>query len=209
MEISDRRYKELIESMGFQRRERDRVLSSAGATLATRPERERTTRMEARQSTIQFEPKQVQRPQILLVDPDRNGLLAVQAALRLVADVETCSDFRAARTRLFIQPPDLLVTNLRLQANNGLHLVYLAAGTHTRCIVYAPHDDLILAREAQAAGAFYERLLRLPQALPSYVNATLPDHDRRDLTVLDRRLKFRGGRRCTDLQLSQTKSGIL
>ena len=137
--------------------------------------------------------------EILLVDPDPKGLHAVQAALRLVANIEALTDFRDARTRLLDQPPDLLVTNLRLQAYNGLHLVHLAAGTHTRCIVYSTYDDLMLAREVQAAGAFFEHPLRLPLVLHSYMNATLPDHDRRDLTMLDRRMAFRGGRRCSDL----------
>lgn len=137
--------------------------------------------------------------EILLVDSDPKGLRAVQAALRLVADIEAFTDFRDARTRLLDQPPDLLVTNLRLQEYNGLHLVHLAAGTHTRCIVYSTDDDLILGREVQAAGAFFEHPLRLPLVLKSYVNATLPDRDRRDLTMLDRRLAFRGGRRCRDL----------
>jgi len=136
--------------------------------------------------------------EILLVDPDPDGLSAVQAALRLVANVETCSEFRAARARLLARPPDLLVTNLRLEAYNGLHLVYLAAGTPTRCIAYATYDDLVLAREVQALGAFYERAQRLPLTLPSYVNATLPRHDRREPIMLDRRETFRGGRRCAD-----------
>ena len=69
---------------------------------------------------------------ILLVEPDPNGARAAQAALRFMGDVETCTEFRAARTRLLHQPPDLLITNLRLRAYNGLHLVHLAAGTHTR-----------------------------------------------------------------------------
>ena len=116
----------------------------------------------------------------------------------MVADIEAFTDFRGARTRLLNQPPDLLITNLRLQAYNGLHLVHLAAGS-TRCIVYSTYDDLMLAREVQAAGAFFEHSLRLPLVLPSYVNATLPEHDRRDLTTLDRRTAFRGGRRCSDL----------
>lgn len=136
---------------------------------------------------------------VLLVDPDPDGLGAVQAALGQIADVEACSEFRAARARLMAKPPDLLVTNLRLAAYNGLHLVHLAAGTHTRCIAYAIYDDLVLAREVQAAGAFYERAKRLPLTLPSYVNALLPRHDRRNPTVLDRRLNFRGGRRCADV----------
>lgn len=137
--------------------------------------------------------------EILLVDPDPDGLGAVQAALRRVADVKTCSTFRAARARLLSQPPDLLVTNLRLEAYNGLHLLHLAAGTRTRCIAYATYDDLVLAREVQALGAFYERARRLPLTLPSYLTAMLPRHDRRNPTVLDRRLTFRGGRRCADL----------
>jgi len=136
--------------------------------------------------------------EILLVDPDPKGLLAVQVALRLVAAVTICTDFRDARSRLLNQPPDLLITNLRLKAYNGLHLVHLTAGTRSRCIVYSTHDDLMLAREAQAAGAFFEHPLRLPLVLHSYVNATLPHHDRRDLTMLDRRMAFRGGRRCSD-----------
>ena len=137
--------------------------------------------------------------EIVLVDPDPKGLRAVQSALRLVADIEVFTDFRTARTRLLNQPPDLLITNLRLRAYNGLHLVHLAAGTRTRCVVYSTYDDLILAREVQKAGAFFEHPLRLPMVLQSYMNAALPEHDRRDLTTLDRRTAFRGGRRCSDL----------
>ena len=145
--------------------------------------------------------------EILLVDPDPNGLRAAQTALRFVADVEACTEFRAARTRLLNQPPDLLITNLRLQAYNGLHLVHLAAGTHTRCIVYSTYDDLVLAREVQATGAFFEHPSRLPLVLQSYVNATLPRRDRRDLTTLDRRLAFRGGRRSSDVRSRRSGTG--
>jgi hypothetical protein len=134
---------------------------------------------------------------ILLVDPDTESLRAAQKALRFVADVEVSSTFAAARARIVSNPPDLLVTNLRLQAYNGLHLVHMAPAC-TRCIVYSNHDDLLLAREVQAAGAFYERSKRLPRSLAAYVYALLPPHDRRNLTVLDRRDRFRGGRRSAD-----------
>ena len=80
--------------------------------------------------------------------------------------------------------PTCSITNLRLEAYNGLHLVHLAAATRTRCIVFSTHDDLGLARDAQAAGAFFELPARLPQVLESYVNATLPHHDRRDIRML-------------------------
>jgi hypothetical protein len=68
----------------------------------------------------------------------------------------------------------------------------------TRCVVYSNYDDLVLAREVQAAGAFYERSTRLSLALAAYVRAKLPPHDRRNLTAADRRQAPRGGRRCTD-----------
>lgn len=132
----------------------------------------------------------------LLVDPDISAAGAVRSALRAVADVDVCTDFRNARARLLDQPPDLLVTNLRLEAYNGLHLVHLAAGTRTRCIVFSTPDDLGFAREVRAAGAFFELAGRLPRVLESYVNATLPPRDRRDITSLD--TPFRDGRRCTD-----------
>jgi hypothetical protein len=134
--------------------------------------------------------------EILLVDPEVGGVGAVEAALRLAGDVEICTNFQSARARLLRRPPDLLITNLRLEAYNGLHLVLLAAGTRTRCIVFSTYEDVGLAREVRATGAFFELSDRLPQVLESYVNATLPSHDRRDIATLGQPL--RGGRRCTD-----------
>jgi DNA-binding NtrC family response regulator len=111
--------------------------------------------------------------------------------------VETCSDFRDARARLLARRPDLLVTNIRLDNHNGLHLVHLAAA-HTMCIVYATDQDLPLAREAQAAGAFFVSRSRLADAVQSIVVAELPTRDRRTPSVVDRRATFRGGRRWID-----------
>jgi hypothetical protein len=70
--------------------------------------------------------------------------------------------------------------------------------TSTRCVVYSDSDDLILAREAQRLGAFYERSSRLPVALPAFIKGALPERDRRDVQIVDRRLVSRGGRRTTD-----------
>src|SRR6185503_3992470 len=135
---------------------------------------------------------------ILIVDPDPQALLAAQVAVKSVASVEACSDFRLARARLTSRPPDLLVTNLRLERFNGLHLVHVAAGSPTRCIVYASYHDEVLAREVVAAGAFYERADRLPRVLASYVRGVLPGRDRRSLLAFDRRSLPRGGRRSSD-----------
>jgi DNA-binding NtrC family response regulator len=191
MEISDRRYKELLGSIGI-RQGGSAHLGWATQTAAhrivyERPGRPNMPTLVARQMK-----------EILLVDPEAERLLAAQKALSVVANVSACSEFRAARTRLLTRPPDLLVTNLRLQEYNGLHLVHLAEGTHTRCIVYGTNYDPFLAQAVQAAGAFYEHSLRMPLALASYVNAVLPAHDRRDPSVLDRRGNLRGGRRCTE-----------
>jgi hypothetical protein len=89
------------------------------------------------------------------------------------------------------------VTNLRLEAYNGLHLVLLTAGTATRCVAYSS-GDLGLAREVLAAGAFFEQSSRISDALIGYVLGDLPPFDRRRLISLDRRQIPRGGRRCTD-----------
>ena len=228
METSDRRYQELMALMAGRGRDRaqngigaifdnhDRSQMESDVVEFT-ASANRTTGLlmgfrHARQTAVRATPRRYgdlasSRPSrttratkgILLVEPDPIGARAAQAALRFMADVETCTEFRAARTRLLRQPPDLLITNLRLRAYNGLHLVHLAAGTHTRCIVYSTYDDPVLAREVQATGAFFEHSSRLPLVLHSYVNAALPQRDRRDLTSLDRRLAFRGGRRSSDV----------
>jgi PleD family two-component response regulator len=135
---------------------------------------------------------------ILVVDPNAGYLSDAQRVLQLLGDVEICSEFSVARTRLSNRPPDLLITNLRLQEYNGLHLVHLAK-PQTRCIVYSTHEDPVLAREAQEAGAFYEQPMRLARALAGYVHGALPPYDRRSPSLVDRRRFPRGGRRSADL----------
>ncbi len=140
---------------------------------------------------------------VLIVEPDADRLRILQQALRDVAVTNGCTDFAAGRTRLLHEQPDRLVTNLRLQAYNGLHLIYLASPP-TRCIVYTDHrEDRCLLGEAQRAGAFVESPQRLPLALVSYLNAVLPARDRRDLSLFDRRHAVRGGRRVADRVVPQ------
>lgn len=138
--------------------------------------------------------------QLLLVEPDAWCRARLGAAARAHAHVDARADFLSARTRLLMKPYDWLVTNLRLRAYNGLHLVHLAAssGLVTRSVVYTEHHDPSLAREAQRAGAFYEKLEGLDRALGAYLAGMLPERDRRDIVRRDRRVIFRGGRRSTD-----------
>ena len=143
---------------------------------------------------------------ILLVEPNAAVASDLRHPLMLVASVEICPDFAGARTRLLTDDYDFLITNLRLRAFNGVHLVYLAksSGVTTRSIVYTERREVALAREAQAAGAFYELRDRLPYVIRGYVKATLPSADRRDPAQRDRRQMFRGGRRSTDVSALAT-----
>ena len=138
---------------------------------------------------------------VLLVEPDRDALAALRQAWSSIAPVEAYPDYETARRSLLEHAPDLLVTNLCLGVFSGLQLVNLAAATapKTHCVAYADVHDPVLAREAQFAGAFYEHRFRLPFVLRAYAFQSLPPRDRRDPSVIDRRLSFRGGRRAAEI----------
>ena len=104
---------------------------------------------------------------VLLVEPDAVFGSSLQQAVSDVADIQCVSDFAAARSVLQQSPVDLLVTNLRLGAFNGLHLVYLAqfVARGTRAVVYTDWLDTGLGRDVQRAGAFYETRPCLPYTL--------------------------------------------
>jgi hypothetical protein len=137
---------------------------------------------------------------VLLVEPDAAWRAHLRDTVRHVADLDGDADFLAARTHLFSKPYDWLVTNIRLGAYNGLHLVHLAGISRPpiRFLVYGDQRDLWLAREAQRAGAFYEYRDRVDRALPAYLRSALPPQDRRNPAEPDRRADARGSRRCAD-----------
>lgn len=140
---------------------------------------------------------------VLVVDTDAGALTTLRETLLELAAVEGCRDFLSARESLRQHPPDLLVTNVRLREYNGLHLAFIASamGHRTRCIVFLDAIDMVAARDARDAGAFFETRERLKYALRSYLLAVLPDQDRRDPAARDRRHAFRGGRRSTDVAM--------
>jgi hypothetical protein len=84
---------------------------------------------------------------VLLVEPDALARQVLLDAASGVARVSARARFLKARTDLRGGAFDFLVTNVRLGAYNGLHLVYLAAvdGISTRSIVYSEGQDLGLA----------------------------------------------------------------
>jgi CheY-like chemotaxis protein len=136
--------------------------------------------------------------------PDPATSVVLQQGLGPAAEVLAADSFEQARQLLRERQPDLLVTNLRLAAYNGLHLVLIAA-PGTRSVVYSTAGlDPALALEAQRRAAFYESGARLLTALPAYVSAlrptlVLPMRDRRNVIVYDRRAVSRGGRRASDV----------
>jgi hypothetical protein len=147
---------------------------------------------------------------ILLVEPDSTWRALLAA--RLPASVDAHDRFETARDCLELVRYDLIVTNLRLGAHNGLHLVYVArlSRAATQAIVYDEESDLGLARAVQQAGAMYEFRHRLVITLPTYVGANLPARDRRTPLDSDRRVVLRGGRRRWDrhvLAVSPSPSG--
>ena len=143
------------------------------------------------------------RKRVLLVDTDAGALSAFRETIIGLADVEACREFAAARESLRRDPPELLITNVRLREYNGLHLAFIASamGRRTRCVVFLDTIDPVVARDAREAGAFFETRQRLKYALRSYLLAALPDCDRRDPSTRDRRHAFRGGRRSTDITM--------
>jgi PleD family two-component response regulator len=110
---------------------------------------------------------------VLVVEPNVRRRLTLQRALSAVADVTACGDFQTARRHILAMAPDLLITNLRLQAYNGLHLMALA-GASTRAIVSMDPPDPVLARAARAAGALVETPQRLAATAVSRIGVRQP-----------------------------------
>jgi DNA-binding NtrC family response regulator len=139
---------------------------------------------------------------LLIVEPDAAYRELLQHLASEHAETEAVGDFQSAYARLARRPPDVLVTNLRLQANvEGLQLAYVIAsgGYSTRAVVYSDYVETWIVRELQRAGAFYEAQSRLAFALPAYARANLPVLDRRNPENPDRRAAYRGGRRASDI----------
>lgn len=143
---------------------------------------------------------------ILVVEPDAVVREALAHTARSIAFVDAVGTFDDAVQCIRSASYELLVTNVRLNAYNGLHLVYLLqeSGAVTRAIAYGDETDIGLATDAQRAGAFFERASHLAVTLAHYIAAALPPADRRSPAQFDRRLYPRGGRRAWDAHLLAT-----
>jgi DNA-binding NtrC family response regulator len=95
---------------------------------------------------------------VLVVDDDPQLLRLVSQWLRDGGfNVTPCNSFNEAKQLLASAPPDVLVTDVRLGAFNGLQLVILVKEQHptTRTVVMSAYDDPALRREADQCGASY------------------------------------------------------
>jgi hypothetical protein len=140
---------------------------------------------------------------VLIVEPESVLRLQLLNAVGDLAGVDADSGVPTARQRLLATAHSWLVTNVRLDAYNGLHLAYLAkmAQEPPNILVYGDETDLLLAREAKQIGAFYESREAIVRSLSAYLTTTpLPASDRRDVAIRDRRLAVRGGRRSSDFE---------
>jgi len=95
---------------------------------------------------------------VLVVDDEPSLLEAMKMAFtRAGRDVVSCRTFEDARQQLLTEHFDVMVTDVRLGAFNGLQLAVIARDRHPemRIIVFSGFDDPVLREEAAHLGASY------------------------------------------------------
>lgn len=97
-------------------------------------------------------------PSLLLVDDD---LALLSALSRFLSEngyaVVACHTFEDAKQHIADSHPDILITDVRLGAFNGLQLALLARDVRpdVRVVVFSGFDDPVLKEEARRIGASY------------------------------------------------------
>jgi len=92
--------------------------------------------------------------QVLIVDDYAGVTESLAAGLQMQGfDVSTSGDFIEARSKLLAHPFDVLVTDVRLGAFNGLQLAVIARDKwpDIQIVVISGFDDPVLKAEAAAA----------------------------------------------------------
>jgi DNA-binding NtrC family response regulator len=95
---------------------------------------------------------------VLIVDDEPALLDALRTALRRAGcDVTACRTFEDAREQLVTDDFDVLVTDVRLGAFNGIQLAVIARDKSPtmRIIVFSGYDDPVLRDEAARLGGTY------------------------------------------------------
>jgi ActR/RegA family two-component response regulator len=97
-------------------------------------------------------------PSLLLVDDDVALLSALTRFLSEQGfEVTSSSEFEEARHHITAARPEIVVTDVRLGAFNGLQLAILARDVRpdARVLVFSGYDDPVLKAEAGRIGATY------------------------------------------------------
>ena len=95
---------------------------------------------------------------VLLVEDDDRLLELMSGWLRRAGHIVVpCNRFEKAKDYLATENPDVLVTDVRLGAYNGLQLAVFSKAQHPtmRIIVLTGFDDPVLRQEAATTGASY------------------------------------------------------
>ena len=95
---------------------------------------------------------------VLVVDDDRQVLRYLCEVLDEAGyDTTSCDRFMDAKTLLGSTPPDLLITDIRLGAYNGLQLAFFARDRHPgiHIIVLTGYEDPTLRETAASSGALF------------------------------------------------------
>ena len=110
---------------------------------------------------------------ILIVEDHEATRLGLRTLLTNAGyEVVSAGTFAEGRRALGEQPPDLLITDLRLGGYNGLQLV-AAVPFGVPSIVLTGFPDPVLAADAQKLGAYYITKPIAPDALLTMVEETL------------------------------------
>jgi DNA-binding response OmpR family regulator len=125
------------------------------------------------------------RYRVLAVTPSPDVSRIVVGSLSSAGyDVALATDFTSAKDALDSTPPDLLISEIRLGAYNGLHLAIRARaqstrapGARTHAIVIGPRDN-VLEDEARQQHVLYLTPPLDPSTLPAIVSRLLQDSDR-------------------------------
>jgi DNA-binding NtrC family response regulator len=118
------------------------------------------------------------RKDVLLVDDDRAVLNLLQQWLTSAGySVVACDQFEEAKRHLENASPDVLVTDVRLGAFNGLQLVIVAKeqSANVAAVVMSAYDDPMLRKEANQCGAGYlNKPCTRDQVLAAVSEASIP-----------------------------------
>lgn len=140
---------------------------------------------------------------LLIVDRNPHFRRLLQETMWTSADVQAVAELRTAQEAMRRAQVDLVVVNAWFGGGDVVEFARatMSNGRPPRVVAYGDAIDTPFARELQHVGAFCESRARIRYALPAYLAAELPVLDRRNPAMADRRTRYRGGRRASDVPL--------